>query len=175
MIRFTKKGTGEERSNFARVQYVLRAVSKDSGKPVLTCLYSDGGNIVGCDSHRMHLAPAPESLPDGFYDITKNTAQEIILEPSAVDGQYPNYKQVIPSGRPDPVELAGYDAKFTGGACCVFQLYSAGVCLNINYIADACKDNYNMTVSVAGELEPVVISSALGTAVIMPIRSKKND
>ena len=174
MIRFTKKGSEEEQSNFARVQYVIRAVSKDKCKPVFTRLYSDGGNIVGGDSHRLHIAPAPENIPDGFYDIIKNTAQEIILEPSAVDGQFPKYKQVIPSGRPDPVELAVYDAK-TGGARCVFELFTAGVCLNINYIADACKDNYGMTVSVAGDAEPVVISSALGTAVIMPIQGVKND
>lgn len=171
MIKFMVKDSNKEARAIAlSVRYVLRAISKDPVKPVFTKLFSDGENIVASDSNRLHLAPV--KIPAGLYDVIKNTAQEIIITESDLDAQFPDYKRVVPSGRPDPVALADYDAKYSGGARCIFQLFSAGVCINTHFIEDACKDNCGAKASIAGEKEPVVISSDLGTAVIMPIKTR---
>ena len=172
MIKFLLKDANEEARTIAhQVKFVLRAVSKDPIKPAFTKLLSDKGVIVGCDSRRLHTAEV--TLPDGFYDVIKNTASEIILEQTEFDGQYPNYKQVLCSDRENFVPLKKFDSKFTGGAQTIFQIAQAGYCVNTNFIEDACKDAGDMRVSFGeGADSPVVILNELGRAVIMPIAIK---
>ena len=175
MIKFLLKDANEEARTIAhQVKFVLRAVSKDPIKPAFTKLFSDNGVIVGCDSRRLHTAPV--ALPDGFYEIIKNTSTEIILEQTDFDGQYPNYKQVLCSERENFVALKKFDSKFTGGAQAVFQIAQAGYCANINFIEDACKDAENTRVSFGDAADsPIVIISELGRAVIQPISIKPEE
>jgi len=165
MIRITKN-----EKDFDALRFVLRAVGKDPIKPAFTKLLSDNGVIVGCDSRRLHTAAV--TLPDGFYEVIKNTASEIILEQTEFDGQYPNYKQVLCSDRENFVPLKKFDSKFTGGAATIFQIAQAGCCININFVEDACKDAGDTKVSFGESAvdSPVVILNDLGRAVIMPIK-----
>lgn len=171
MIKFLLKDANPEARMIAyQVKFVLRAVSKDLIKPVFTKLLSDNGVIVGCDSRRLHTASV--TIPDGFYDVIKNTASEIILELGELDGQYPPYEKVLCSDRENFVPLDKFDAKYTGGAKTLFQLAQAGFCLNTHFVEDACKDMQELRVSFGAFDAPVVITNELGRAVIMPIATK---
>ena len=164
MIRFTKFDEG-----FDSIRFVLRARgTKDKTKPSFMGLYSDGENVVCCDSHRLQLAPV--KMQDGLFEVVKNTGAEIILG-DMIDGQFPDYKQVIPKLEDiEPVKLHPWTQIHGQGVSkAFFTLALAGVCVNYSYLDDAIRDAEEPLAYVTGEKSPVVITHSLGTAVIMPM------
>ena len=162
MIRFVK---GQDEFNALR--FVLRArEAKDKTKPAFMGLYSDGENVVCSDSRRLNYAPV--KMEAGLFEVIKNSSSEIILG-EQIDGQFPNYKQVIPClDGIEPIKLNPWSG-VVGASSAHYQLALAGVCINYGYLEDAIKDTDERPTYVLGAKSPVVIKTSLGTALIMPI------
>ena len=168
MIRFTKSD-----EFFDSIRFVLRArEAKDKTKPAFMGLYSDGENIVCSDSRRLHFAPV--KMQEGLFEVIKNTAAEIVLG-EQIDGQFPNYKQVIPClDGIEPVKLAPWSKWHNSGASTAhYQIAAAGVCVNYGYLEDAIKDTESRITYITGPKSAVVIQTNLGTALVMPIEVKE--
>lgn len=172
MVRFVK---GQDEFNALR--FVLRArEAKDKTKPAFMGLYSDGENVVCSDSRRLNYAPL--KMEAGLFEVIKNSSSEIILG-EQIDGQFPNYKRVIPClDGIEPIKLNHWSGVYGAGASSAhYQLALAGVCVNYGYLEDAIKDAIKDTEErltyVTGAESPVVIKTDLGTAIIMPINIKQ--
>ena len=168
MIRFTKSD-----EFFDSVRFVLRArEAKDKTKPSFTGLYSDGENIVCSDSRRLHFAPV--KMQEGLFEVIKNSASEIILG-EQIDGQFPNYKQVIPSlDGIEPIKIRAWSNN-AGASTAHYQIAAAGVCVNYSYLEDAIKDTESRTTYVTGPKSAAVVQTNLGTALVMPMEIKEEN
>lgn len=165
MIRYTKADP-----NFSAIRYVLRARDAKAIQPAFTGLYSDGVNIVCSDSRR--LAFSPVVMPFGLFEVIKDTASEIILG-EQIDGQFPDYKKVVPEVADAPlIRLRGVN-KISSASSALYWIALAGACVNYSYIDDALKDTEYADAYVTGEISPCVIKTNLGTHIIMPIQVKK--
>jgi hypothetical protein len=96
---------GKRESGFDKVRWVLLARSIDLSRPVFTYLFSDAENIVATDGKRIHLAKKVteknnffgEPIPEGYYEVVKNTTQEIVLAlVENPESSFPDYKVVMP-------------------------------------------------------------------------------
>ncbi len=167
MITITKIEKG-----FAAFRFLLKARSKDKTKPIFTCLFSDGENAVCTDSRRLHMIKLDRDIPAGLYDVIASTTNDIVLHESTAGGQFPNYKQVLYEGDDKPVKLSVWD-KHMNGARTLFDIMSKGICVNPQYIKDACEDTGELTFHSAGGGGPIQITNSFGTACVMPIQVKK--
>ena len=167
MITITKT-----EKDFAAFRFLLKARSKDKTKPIFTCLFSDGENAVCTDSRRLHMIKLDRDIPAGLYDVITSTTNDIVLRESTVGGQFPNYKQVLYEGEDKPVKLSVWN-KLTNGARTLFDIMSKGICVNPQYIKDACEDTGELTFHSAGDVSPIQITNDFGIAIIMPIQVKK--
>ncbi len=158
--------------DFAAFRFLLKARSKDKTKPIFTCLFSDGENAVCTDSRRLHMIKLDRDIPAGLYDVITSTTNDIVLRESTVGGQFPNYKQVLYEGEDKPVELSVWN-KHINGARTLFDIMSKGICVNPQYIKDACEDTGELTFHSADGEGPIQITNGFGTACVMPIQVKK--
>lgn len=161
---------GKKEPDFMAFKFVLRAKTDDPFIPVFTCLFSDGKNAVCTDSRRLHIITLIRDVPDGLYDVIMSTAKEIILEKSTVDGQFPDYKEILYKGKIDSQPLSVW-SKRSSGARTLFDIMSKGVCVNPEYVKHACDDGGELKVIIPKlATSPVQITNDFGIAVIMPIR-----
>ena len=164
MIKITKTEKG-----FAAFRFLLKARGKDKTRTIFTCLFSDGENAVCTDSQRLHMIKLDRDIPAGLYDVITSTTNDIVLCESTVDGQFPNYKQVLYAGEDEPVKLSVWN-KHMNGARTLFDIISKGICVNPQYIKDACEDTGELTFHSADGRSPIQITNDFGTACIMPIQ-----
>jgi len=167
MIKITKI-----EKDFAAFRFLLKARSKDKTKPIFTCLFSDGENAVCTDSRRLHMIKLDRDIPAGLYDVITSTTNDIVLHESTVGGQFPDYKQVLYEGEDKPVKLSVWN-KYMNGARTLFDIMSKGICVNPQYIKDACEDTGELTFHSADGGGPIQITNSFGTACVMPIQVKK--
>ena len=166
--------------DFKAFKFVLRAKSSDSIKSLFTCLFSDGENAVCTDANRLHTIKLERELLAGLYDVITSNTKEIVLNESTVDGQYPNYKQVMYKEKVNSQPLNEWNKRIHG-ASTLFDIMSKGICINPEYVKHACEDCGELKVIIPDpekviipELatSPVQITNNFGIAVIMPIQAK---
>ena len=167
MIKITKI-----EKDFAAFRFLLKARDKNKMNLIFTCLFSDGENAVCTDSRRLHMIKLDRDIPAGLYDVITSTTNDIVLHESTVGGRFPNYKQVLYAGEDEPVKLSVWN-KHMNGARTLFDIISKGICVNPQYIKDACEDTGELTFHSAGGGSPIQITNDFGTACIMPIQVKK--
>ena len=154
---------------FAELRFVLKALSNDSTRHVLTMLCVREGKFIATDGRRLHQADKAERHEDGLYHVLANTAKRIVLSKAEDDLKYPNTEQVIPKTHSHTVsgnrpEMVQHKVTKAGGGC-----------INHQYLLDAMPDKQtdNVNVSFTDELSPYKISNGQGFAVIMPIRGEE--
>lgn len=165
MIRIEKN-----QPDFKAFKFVLRAKSNNRFKPVYTCLFSDGKNVVCTDSFRLHSIKLVRDVPEGLYDVVVSTAKEIVLEKSIVNGQFPDYKKVLYKEKSNSRPLRVWDTR-SNGARTLFDIMSQGVCINPEYIKHACENSRELKIIISeSATEPIQITNDFGIAVVMPMR-----
>lgn len=107
---------------------VAAAASRDECRPILTGVLFDGASIVATDSYRLHLAddaggPFPTVLiPSRVFGFLPKTGSaylttgysggsnmvclktdDVFLTVRTIDGDFPNYRQLIPTAMPHSV------------------------------------------------------------------------
>jgi len=70
--------------NLTTMQWISLAVSTDSTRPNLKLVYSDKGQLVATDGHRLHLGPIPKTIGYTGYPAD-----------SAFTDEYPDYRNVL--------------------------------------------------------------------------------
>ena len=86
--------TGEENELFRGMSPFLFK-SNDRGN--LNCFWAEGGTAVACNGQQLAMTTR-NILPDGIWRIVKSLKKQTELE--KVDGDYPNWKQVMPDTMP---------------------------------------------------------------------------
>lgn len=74
------------------IEWIAKAVSKESHKGGMQYVYVDSANIVATDGRRLHMDMNIDKLPTGYY----NSKGDKIGEVDDI-GHYPNYDMVIPN------------------------------------------------------------------------------
>lgn len=105
--------------DFTAVNAVMGAVSNDDYRPILTGIYVTGNEYVATDSYRLYVCKSPtdskitalipnralRALPkwEGVHDIRIGDRAAMIeaegfrMETRLIDGDYPNYRGLIPA------------------------------------------------------------------------------
>ena len=84
---------------------VLKTTQKDF-REYTKYIYSDDEKLVVTDgSILVTLDKTTENIASGFYDIAK-AGKALTLMPSNFEGNYPNYKRVIPDYNSEMLEVA---------------------------------------------------------------------
>jgi len=149
---------------FAELRFVLKALSTDPTREVLSMLCVRDGQFIATDRRRLHVTDKAEGHEDGLYTVLANTAKLIVLGKAEYDGKYPNTKQVIPTSSDHTASAATPEML----QHCVSK--DGGGCLNHQYLLDTIPKGEFVTVAFTDELSPYLISHAKGFAVLMPIR-----
>jgi len=108
IVRITKE---ENRS----LRWAAKAATTDADRPILQGLNVSDEAIIGCDTFRLHavqpIADAPQHNGSGSVTLQfgKIPASASILEAEPVEGNYPDFRQIIPGQGPrvppDPVVI----------------------------------------------------------------------
>lgn len=146
---------------------VLPAASTDQVRPILTAIHVDGHSVVATDSYRLHLEERDSSeaeLPsmlipskliqmalkgkaDSLLFTTEDragrtfvsvTAGDLTVSAQVIEGQFPNYRQLIPNpaDQPNRLDLTGASAtilqvgKADSAGCVTFVLNSSVTATN---------------------------------------------
>ena len=90
------------RSDSKILKWVQSAISKDDARATLTGTYFHDNKMVCADGWRLNVTDIPKGLENiaGLKDTGKVRAGENILELSDIEGQFPDYDQIIPKGDP---------------------------------------------------------------------------
>ena len=111
------------------LDWVGKAKSKEQTRYYLTEMYADKDNIVATDGHRLHLTPNNQGY-DGYIDNKGNVID--------IDGNYPDYKKVIPEKTHcDVLDMDKCKVEQSGTlTVAIFNLFGERVCLNMKYLLD---------------------------------------
>ena len=164
---------------FHAVNWVAKATSTDETRHVLTTFLfiAENKDIVATDGQRLHLARVDHSFEPGFYRVLK-TGPTVWIDRQAETSEmvtYPNYGQAIPEISPDAHAISP-----TGNQSYLFNLCvgvhgaGGGVVVNSDYLSDAVPNaarKYVVHISGTDAVSVVRIDHALGTAVVMPMRT----
>ena len=87
------------------VKWVSLACSKDGTRPILEGINISDGEIAASDGHRLHLAgPTPTAFIEGegktLKPVNTLSATPRPEEFELIEGTYPDYKQIVPTGEP---------------------------------------------------------------------------
>lgn len=171
---------------FQRIEWVLRARGTDKIKPVFHCLYADKENVVCTDSSRLHLTPNKRNddseeqfIPDGLYTVIQSKTN-IVLTPTD-EGQFPNYKQVIPKKENAVFSTTienGNSNMFISKAAYILARIKEGVYINLDFLSDCIKEKYLTDWDVYTSEETmsaflVINENKERIAVIMPMKAPK--
>jgi len=163
---------------FHAVNWVAKATSTDETRRVLTFLFiAENKDIVATDGQRLHLARVDHSFEPGFYRVLKTGPTVWIDRQEDAIGivPYPDYTKVIPEMSPDTHAISP-----TGNQSYLFNLCvgvhgaGGGVVVNSDYLSDAVPNaarKYVVHISGTDAVSAVRIDHALGTAVVMPMRT----
>ena len=83
-------------NNFLMLAVEVLKIAQKGSREAFKYVYSDGEQLIVTDGHILvTLYQINESVAPGFYNISK-VSKELALMPSNFEGNYPNYKMVIP-------------------------------------------------------------------------------
>lgn len=150
LFKFTKKHYA-----FSAVQHAVFAVDKeaDSIYP-LHYLKATSKRLIGCDGHRLHLAPNKGFLKPGYYEILKRGNQIIVhRDRLKLTGNYsyPNYQKVFARGRENGLSfemLNGVDAALAQ----IVRALPKEIYINPKYVSEALI-NAGMYFAIMGNTE----------------------
>ena len=105
------------RSESKLAAFVQRAVSNDAARPILTGMSINDDLVSGADGFRLH-AVASDRLPPfaesngKVIDLGKIRAGENLLEPTEIEGSFPDVTQLVPNGDKEPIVRFAVDPAF---------------------------------------------------------------
>ena len=147
-----------QKQDAAAIRWLHGGISKDDSRPVLQGLSVKNGITVTTDGWQLRIAPTPESLKNLDTELIElekaPRAGGDMVKTFNVDGDYPDWSGVIPSGEP------------------VFQ-----ITLNAELLASLVKDmgetkiNPSIELSFYSPTKPIIFKSADKFALLMPMHS----
>lgn len=168
-------------NHFNRLQYVIRATSKDETRRNLKCVHIQDGIYYGTDGHRLHVyspdcdnLPVDYIIPDGNYDVLTNNKKQIIFRLADVD--FPDIDRILSYRRHNGIDpfMASNDPKNHN-----FYLFTYYVitqteqAFNLDYLRDAIFTGeliFDRTTKEKGGMSPLVIGNDSQFAMIMPLK-----
>jgi len=177
--------------NFNDVKFVLKAKGTDKSRPIFSKVEMDYDDVRKCkvlictDGRRLHILYDEigffTDCENGQYDIVKSDAKEIVLNLSAEQNQFPNWKQIIP-------KEGGYRADFNVNVSTTSRIFkyfynscpNSSLGVNIDFLEDAYSYSYDrVTVQFSDPeqwnpsdkyMQPMVLEYLYLKAIIMPIQ-----
>jgi len=173
MIEITKK---DER--FEAVKFVAQAVSKDTTRPVLGVICSNGKRVLACDGMRVHSVKM--QFPAGYYKVIVNNASKIILDSYDLEkelGRYPDIKAVWPRKAKNIIDVNKSNQHYLYGVSRVQVLtgkiikkLDENVTINTGYAEDIINAMETFNVRQAGPTSALLFQNGTKRAIVMPIR-----
>jgi hypothetical protein len=164
MIRLDK-----HHPDFAVLQFVALAVSKDKTREALMCINIRDGLAEATDGHRAHQAKLKLEYTAGLYDVVKKTKAEIWLAPSACDLLFPDVSRVLPVN-PQLQELHRSDKYPSITFAQIIRTLSTGT-LDYSYLLDVLTSDVTEFAPSDGVL-PIYFEGPTCKAVLMPSKTK---
>lgn len=141
--------------DYENTLFVLKSMSTDKTRPFMCVVHVErsdvGSRLICTDGRRLHYADISVKIPEGNYVpvVTKDT---IVLKESTNEGDFPNWKRVIPENCQDRglinLGKTGFGKNVTNAA--LFSLaYSTvlqktGAVINIRYLDDLLKTEWQV-------------------------------
>jgi hypothetical protein len=173
----------ENPADFDRMAFVVKAISKDPGRPHFAGLHIEqaktGCCIVACDGRRLHVAEISQKISSGDYKpvMTKDAISLCQMEDEI---RFPNWQKVVPDNTDKrgviDLENAGFgkDQKQTEKLALAFNAFlrQTGETINLRYLEDLTKKPW--AVYCQSEKGKAVILKESGSkdmvyAVMMPL------
>jgi hypothetical protein len=155
--------------DFAALQFVSLAVSKDKTREALMCINIRDGLAEATDGHRAHRAKLRLDYTAGLYDVAKKTKTELWLAPSACEMQFPDVSRVLPVN-PQLQELHRSDKYPSSTFAQIIRAMSTGT-LDYSYLMDVLTSDVTEFAPGDGVL-PIYFEGPTCKAVLMPIKTK---
>ena len=104
----TDQITVRTKEDASTLKWLQAGTSSDKARPVLNGMYRENGRTITADGFILLNAPTPEAMldvDDKSITVVNNgkaiaTTKDRIYSAIPEDGQYPDYKQFVPSNRP---------------------------------------------------------------------------
>jgi hypothetical protein len=164
MIRLDK-----HHPDFAVLQFVALAVSKDKTREALMCINIRDGLAEATDGTRAHRAKLILEYTAGLYDVVKKTKAELWLAPSACDLLFPDVSRVLPVN-PQLQELHRSDKYPSITFAQIVRAMSTGT-LDHSYLMDVLTSDA-IDVAPGDGVLPIYFEGPTCKAVLMPIKTK---
>jgi hypothetical protein len=160
---------GKHHPDFAVLQFVALAVSKDKTREALMRINIRDGLAEATDGTRAHRAKLKLEYAAGLYDVVKKTKAEIWLAPSACDLLFPDVSRVLPVN-PQLQELHRSDKYPSITFAQIIRAKPTGT-LDYIYLLDVLTSDVTEFAPGAGVL-PIYFEGPTCKAVLMPIKTK---
>jgi len=165
MIRMAK-----EHPLFEEVKFCALPISKlkSEMRQFLKGIQVTPGRIAGTDGKRVHAYRDPDiDIPEGFYEVVKNTTKEIWLD--KVDVEYPDLYLDLWEADTDQ-NIYTLTDELHSFEHCLFEICNAGIVINPDFLK-ACMGVGEMDVHIKDRGHPIVLKSDSSgfSAYIMPI------
>ena len=92
-------------NNFLTLAVEVLKIAQKGSRESFKYVYSDGEQLVVTDGHILVTMDKTNDIAPGFYNIAK-VGKQLTLMPSNFEGNYPNYKMVIPKYTFKPLTIA---------------------------------------------------------------------
>jgi hypothetical protein len=165
MIRLAK-----HHPDFAALQFVSLAVSKDKTREVCMCINIRDGLAEATDGTRAHRAKLKLEYTAGLYDVVKKTKAELWLAPSACDQMFPDVSRVLPVN-PQLQELQRSDKYPSITFAQIIRAKPTGT-LDYSCLMDVLTSDVTEFAPGDGAGTPIYFEGPTCKAVLMPIKTK---
>jgi hypothetical protein len=160
---------GKHHPDFAVLQFVALAVSKDKTREALTCINIRDELAEATDGHRAHQAKLKLDYTAGLYNVVKKTKAEIWLAPSTCEMQFPDVSRVLPVN-PQLQELHRSDKHPSSTFAQIIRAMLIGT-LDYSYLLDVLTSDV-IDVAPGDGVLPIYFEGPMCKAVLMPIKTK---
>jgi hypothetical protein len=165
MIRLDK-----HHPDFAVLQFVALAVSKDKTREALMCVNIRDGLAEATDGTRAHRAKLKLEYTAGLYDVVKKTKAGLWLAPSDCDLLFPDVSHVLPVN-PQLQELQRSDKYPSITFAQIIRAMATGT-LDYSCLMDVLTSDVTDVAPDDGAGTPIYFEGPTCKAVLMPIKTK---
>ena len=159
-------------TDYKRIEFVIKALSKDEIRYALNYIHAKDGYIEATDGHRIHRATITEAVEPGLYIALKRKYSFYLIPLENTDAKYPNTDSIIGDAKKAKTKSAKF--RFTDENELYKAMYELHKLLdapvNINYIKPL--QGIELRVNVIRPDSPVLFENKdLGiTSIVMPMR-----
>lgn len=146
--------------------WVYKARSNDDFRPHINLPYSNGKHLIATDGHRLHRIKT--NLPEGFYD---NNSVKIDNDTSFPDVSR-LFKDESFATKKETIRISDLPITKSTAGKNIFEYEIDGKFFNKRYVDDVANGEDILTVYHFDELDPILLVTRLGDALVMPLKKK---